>query len=592
MIRGESPASLAAAKVAGGTAVLHTAQVDQTMRMMPLMLLFHGVAAASIHLIAGDTVDIVIRTIWPFLCTAVALSLALVYVLWTIGFLRENPARSHGFIEVVGLILGFVWAMPMAAYAMRGEDGPILPLIAVSLAVMGVAAMALLRAPIALVVFLSLMTAATARSAYLSLGEYSLMAAAIVTLYGFVLLALTLTSHTHFVRHTLSNAELRQQHDFTSLLLSNLEQESNDWIWETDESGKLVYASPRLAQQLGETEEDLLSGTLRGHLSGRLDPKSWQQLEVALLTREDFKPIRLHARQPTGERVWLVTGKALRDSIGIFQGFRGVGRDVTSQHLAEQKIAEALRAVETAAAAKSRFLSVMSHELRTPIHSIVGFAELLSKDRDVALSEKARREFTSSILDQSRILQALINDMLDATRLERGTIKLMEQDMDAAEVVELAINACRVQAEQAGIDIIATLSNGVNISVDAIRLKQAISNILSNAIKFSEEKGIVHVEMQKTAAGGLNIEVRDAGVGISMQNIEKLFEPFAQADDSLTRRFNGLGLGLAIARKIMVLHEGELSLSSSQGAGTTATLSLPPTRVSWRRPAEAERLAG
>jgi PAS domain S-box-containing protein len=592
MIRGESPASLAAAKVAGGTAVLHTAQVDQTMRMMPLMLLFHGVAAASIHLIAGDTVDIVIRTIWPFLCTAVALSLALVYVLWTIGFLRENPARSHGFIEVVGLILGFVWAMPMAAYAMRGEDGPILPLIAVSLAVMGVAAMALLRAPIALVVFLSLMTAATARSAYLSLGEYSLMAAAIVTLYGFVLLALTLTSHTHFVRHTLSNAELRQQHDFTSLLLSNLEQESNDWIWETDESGKLVYASPRLAQQLGETEEDLLSGTLRGHLSGRLDPKSWQQLEVALLTREDFKPIRLHARQPTGERVWLVTGKALRDSIGIFQGFRGVGRDVTSQHLAEQKIAEALRAVETAAAAKSRFLSVMSHELRTPIHSIVGFAELLSKDRDVALSEKARREFTSSILDQSRILQALINDMLDATRLERGTIKLMEQDMDAAEVVELAINACRVQAEQAGIDIIATLSNGVNISVDAIRLKQAISNTLSNAIKFSEEKGIVHVEMQKTAAGGLNIEVRDAGVGISMQNIEKLFEPFAQADDSLTRRFNGLGLGLAIARKIMVLHEGELSLSSSQGAGTTATLSLPPTRVSWRRPAEAERLAG
>jgi PAS domain S-box-containing protein len=592
MIRGESSPSFSAASLSGGNAVLHTAQVDQTMRMMPLMLLFHGVAAASIHLIAGNTVDIVIRTIWPFLCVFVAICLAVVYVLWNIGALRDNPSRSHGYIEVVGLILGIVWAMPMAAYAMRGEDGPILPLIAISLAVMGVAAMALLRAPIALVVFLSLMTAATARSAYLSLGEYSTMAAAIVTLYGFVLLALTLTSHTHFVRHTLSTAELKQQHDFTALLLSNLEQESNDWIWETDANGKLVYASPRLAQQLAISEEELLSGTLRGHFSGRLDPKSWQQLEVALLTREDFKPIRLHARQPAGERVWLVTGKALQDSIGIFQGFRGVGRDVTSQHLAEQRIADSQRAVETAAAAKSRFLSVMSHELRTPIHSIVGFAELLSKDRDVALNDKARREFTSSILDQARILQDLINDMLDATRLERGTIKLVEQDMDAAEVVELAINGCRAQAEQAGIDVIATLTEGVNVSVDASRLKQAISNILSNAIKFSEEHGIVHVEMQKTAVGGLNIEVRDAGVGISMQNIEKLFEPFAQADDSLTRRFNGLGLGLAIARKIMILHEGELVLQSSQGAGTTATLSLPPARVSWRKTVEPERLAG
>jgi signal transduction histidine kinase len=315
-------------------------------------------------------------------------------------------------------------------------------------------------------------------------------------------------------------------------------------------------------------------------------------LEHTLSAGEDFKPMQVRARTSMGDRVWMVSGKALKDEDGVFIGFRGVGRDVTGQHTAERKTADSAQVAEAASAAKSRFLSVMSHELRTPIHSIVGFAELLSKDRDVSLSDKARREFTGSILDQARILQGLINDMLDATRLERGTIKLVEQDMDAAEVVELAINSCRAQADQARIDIVATLTDGVAVSGDTARLKQAVTNILSNAIKFSEESGIVHVEMQKTQGGGLRIEVRDAGVGISMQNIERLFEPFAQADDSLTRRFNGLGLGLAIARKIMMLHDGELTLSSAQGAGTTAALTLPAARVGWRKTVEAERLAG
>lgn len=582
MIRGESDIRPSPASPPPDNALLHLAQVEQTMRMIPLLLAFHAIAASAIHVVAGGTVDIVIREVWPLLCALVALGFGGLYLSWYWGALRQRVSQVQGLIELLGLVLGFVWAMPAAAYAMRETGSPILPLIAISLTMMGVTSIALLRAPIALVVFLSLMTAALARSAWLALGEHSVMGAAVIVIYGLILLALTLIAHRHFLHHTAATLMLQQQRDFMALLLENLERESHDWLWETDRLGRLVYASPRLAEHLGLAEDALRQDSFRAHLASRVDPASWPALERVFLTERDFKPIEVKARTVAGDRVWLLTGKALLNTFGGFTGFRGVGRDLTAQHQAEGKTLEAVAAATAASAAKSRFLSIMSHELRTPIHSIVGFAELLTRDRDVNLNDRARREFSLSILDQARILQGLINDMLDATRLERGTIKLVEQDMDGAEIVERAINAMRTEAETARVTVVATLAEGVELVGDMARLKQAVTNIMSNAIKFSVEDGIVHVDMRKEASGGLAIEVRDAGIGLAQPEIERLFEPFSQADDSMTRRFNGLGLGLAIARQIMRLHDGNLTLSSAEGAGTTATLTLPAARVRWR----------
>ncbi len=588
MIRGTSDSRQLPANPLPDSALLHLAQVEQTMRLIPLLMVFHGIAAAAIHAIAGEADNIVIQKIWPLLCALVALGFGGLYLSWYRGALRQRVSQVQGLIELLGLVLGFVWAMPAAAYAVLATTGPILPMIAISLTMMGVASIALLRAPIAIVVFLSLMTAALARSAWLALGDHSIMGAAVILIYGLILLSLTIISHRQFLRHATATLQLQQQRDFMTLLLTNLEQESHDWLWETDRVGRLVYASPRLAEHLGLSEDVLRQDSFRAHLASRVDAASWPTLERTFLEERDFKPIEVKARTVAGDRVWLLTGKALLNNFGVFTGFRGVGRDLTAQHRAESKTSEAVEAATTASAAKSRFLSVMSHELRTPIHSIVGFAELLTKDRDVALNDKARKEFSGSILDQALILQGLINDMLDATRLERGTIKLVEQDMDAAEIVELAINAMRVDAERAQVTVMATLADGVELAGDMARLKQAVTNIMSNAIKFSVENGIVHVEMRKNAGGGLAIEVRDAGVGVAQQEIERLFEPFSQADDSMTRRFNGLGLGLAIARQIMRLHDGNLTLVSAEGAGTTATLTLPAARVRWRKTQVAE----
>jgi PAS domain S-box-containing protein len=581
MIRGATSLISDAKGTDGLNEALHLAQVEQTMRFLPLLVLFHGIASGAIHLIANESVDTVIRSIWPASCLVVAIGFVCIFLGWRLGPLRNRPTRTQGLLELLGLALGIVWAMPVAAYAVRGDSSPILPLIAISLAVMGVTSMSLLRTPIALVVFLCVMTAALARSAYTALPDYSSMSAAIIVLYGLVLLALTITSHAHFVRHTSSTHLLKQQHDFTAMLLNNLEEEGYDWLWETNAEGKLVYASPRLAEQLGVSAETLQTTSFRGLLSGRLLPKSWQDFEIAMQTQIDFRPIRLQFRHDSGDMAWLLMGKAITDELENFKGFRGVGRDVSAQNAAEKRTQEATRNADAAAAAKSRFLSVMSHELRTPVNAVIGFAELLSRETGSELSDKARREFTHSILEQARILQGLINDLLDATRLERGSVKLIEQDLGMAELAEIAIHACSEQAHVANVSIVANLAEGVDLWADSSRVKQALINVLSNAIKFSMEGGIVNIDMQKTKSGELVLEVRDAGVGIASGDIERLFEPFSQADDSLTRRYNGLGLGLVIARKIMRLHEGELSLSSVEGAGTTARFVFPPSRLRW-----------
>jgi PAS domain S-box-containing protein len=582
MIRGESTTNSKYKVSPASSAKLHQVQVEQTMRTIPLLLLFHSIAAGAIHILAGEIVDPIIRGIWPLLCSFVALGFGGLYLSWYRGALKHQASTAQGLIELLGLFLGFVWAMPAAAYALHSNGGPILPLIAMSLTIMGVASISLLRAPIAIIVFLCLMTAALARSAFIALGDYSVLAAAMVVMYGAVLLALTLSSHSHFREYTLSSLQLQQQRDFLALALNSLEEESQDWLWETDREGRLVYASPRLMAYLGLSEESMSEGTFRGKLSSLVDAASWPMLEHVLTTEEDFKPLQIKSKSASGDCVWLLSGKALSNEDGFFAGYRGAGRDVTSQLAADRKIAESMLIAEAAGAAKSRFLSVISHELRTPIHSIVGFAELLIKERDVALNDKARREFTGSILEQARVLQSLINDMLDATRLERGSVKMIEQDMDAAELVELAINACSEQAERLSIGIAASLLDDVDVTGDTARLKQAVINILSNAIKFSVEGGVVHVEMRKTKDNALEIEVRDAGMGIASEDLERLFEPFAQVDDNLTRRFNGLGLGLVIARKIMLLHDGSLKLHSGHGAGTTAVLKLPASRIMWR----------
>jgi signal transduction histidine kinase len=160
-------------------------------------------------------------------------------------------------------------------------------------------------------------------------------------------------------------------------------------------------------------------------------------------------------------------------------------------------------------------------------------------------------------------------------------MRLVEQEADAGELTEVAVKMCRDAAEKADVTIVARIVDGVELAGDITRIKQVLINLITNAVKFSAPGGVVNVVFEATAGGGLSIAVRDGGIGIRKDDLQRIFEPFVQADSGTSRRFGGIGLGLAIARKIAMLHGGNVTLESELGVGTTARLVLPAARIAW-----------
>jgi signal transduction histidine kinase len=209
----------------------------------------------------------------------------------------------------------------------------------------------------------------------------------------------------------------------------------------------------------------------------------------------------------------------------------------------------------------------------------VGFAELLAGND--TLDAASRNEYCSTILENAQQLQNQIHDMLEAARIEGGTIELHPQDVSATEIIEAAIVRCRKEAARSDVTIHTKLLPDILLRVDTVRLRQSLTSLIANAVKFSVSGGIVNIETSRTAADGLLVSVRDAGLGIPEDRLSHIFEPFEQAEGGYTRAHGGLGLGLSNARAIARMHGGDVRLQSAPGAGTTADLKLPAECVNW-----------
>jgi signal transduction histidine kinase len=560
---------------------IHRIQVAQTVRAIPLLLLFHAVASLSLQSLAKFQVLDVLIGVWHVMATLVGLALAVCFVLWRRGRLHSKPERMLHGLELISLILGLVWAVPIAAVVQLNQHDSIVPVAGVTIAMLGIGVVSLMRVPAGAVVFLSLVTAALARSLYLALDSHQVLATLLCAIYCLVLIGVTLNSHMDFSRRTKAEVEVKRQNDVIRLLLHDFERDASDWLWETDKVGRLAYVSPRLMEVLQVEASSLLLRPLQDILGEHTSSAQLRELEKAMILEGPMVNLPIELTLHGNRLVWQMTAHPLADRDGEFSGHRGVCRDVTAAQDAQRRIEAAMDSSERASSAKSQFLAVMSHELRTPISAIVGFSELLAQDRDGRLPPESRREFAETILESSRHLQALISDLLDVTRIERGSFQLSEQQVEAAELVEVAIKLSREAAEKAGVSIVARLSDGITITGDVTRLKQVIINLLTNAVKFSNEGGIVNVDMLRGPQGRLVLAIKDAGIGISDEDLERVFDPFVQADSSLGRRYGGVGLGLPIARRIARLHEGDVVLSSAAGAGTTASLILPARRIEW-----------
>jgi PAS domain S-box-containing protein len=556
-------------------------QLSELARTIPFFLFFHLTAAMSVNVMVPGHAPQLLLGLW---LTIILLTAGV--FLWVIhqgrktGFVGENAEAILKASPLIGVILAFAWTSPTLVFSQYANFDQSLGLLWISFAIMATGVISLVRLPASAILFSILMTIAMAYSAVKTLHVSASLAIIVGSFFMIAVVGAIVTQHYTFLRQVETDDKLKRQGEVIKLLLNDFESGSSDWIWETDSDGKLVYFSPRLAAIFNKNIKDILGQ----RFTALFDSQVTETLNDLMANREIISDKIFETKIDGSSQHWQVSAHPLTTDQGQFSGYRGVGRDITQQFKHDVQIQKAKEEAEQANASKSQFLAVISHELRTPINAIVGFSEIMNSDQGENLPSATKREYLSTIQESARHLQGLINDVLDATRIERGTMQLDDQQIDAAELVETVVRICRDQASRNKITLIAHIVDDVLITGDLTRLKQVILNLVTNAIKFSPADGVVNIDMTKDSSQQLIISIRDAGIGIKAEDVDRIFEPFAQAEEGATRKYGGMGLGLAIARKIARLHGGDVTLNGELGIGTEACFIIPLARVRWPKP--------
>lgn len=288
-----------------------------------------------------------------------------------------------------------------------------------------------------------------------------------------------------------------------------------------------------------------------------------------------LKPVELVGRRHSGHMFPLEisqtrwkSGNSYYDTIIV--------RDITERKEYEKRLIKAMREAKAASQAKSEFLTTISHELRTPLNAIIGFDQCLLMGMDGPLNEQ--QEATLKKVEKSSFhLLSLIDDLLDLAKIEANKMELEIMPQDIVELMKSCTEEVQSLAQQKNLLINLEISKPfLLIEIDRMRIRQVLLNLLSNAIKFTEEGTItitlVHFPHR------IEIHIADTGIGLSSEELSKIFRPFTQADSSITRKYGGTGLGLVISKKIIDLHGGKITVESQKGHGSTFIVNIPKTQ--------------
>jgi signal transduction histidine kinase len=556
--------------------------LHEATRTMPVLVLFHFIAAITIHLLAMNKVSNLVLLIWQ---TTVLLSggnFLYIFLNWKSGNAKTQiiqlPERQ---IFIASVFLAVVWSVPLIVFSRFIFDDSNIIVFGIVMAMMAMGIVTMLRVPMSAIAYISFLSVVISNYLFSTLHEHKMLGTVICLIAGVALVVMIIVLHND-VKHTAQiEAANRRQNQTIKLLLNDFEQETKDWIWEIDQHFMLTSHSPNLTSIFELTPDALLKDNFLSVLATIAEKTDVAKLSDEIAKRCNIVDFILETNQNNIQLYWKISARAKFDLEDNFLGYDGVSRDITEQHKSEIEIRAAKDSAERASMAKSQFLAVISHELRTPINSIVGFSEILNAGQNENISAANRKAYLDTILDSSKQLQALINDILDATRFERGAMNIIDQDIDAAELIEVSTKICRDQAVKSDISIVVRVQEDVNLMGDLTRLKQVLVNLLTNAIKFSPPKTVINIDMKRDAGDQLIIAIRDSGIGITAEDAERLFEPFVQLDEGNTRRFGGVGLGLSIARRIARLHGGDVTLQGTEELGTEARLIIPAARLRW-----------
>lgn len=250
--------------------------------------------------------------------------------------------------------------------------------------------------------------------------------------------------------------------------------------------------------------------------------------------------------------------------------------DAVLRHRARIAEQSARIEAELASKVKSEFIANMSHELRTPLNTVIGFSKLLVEHERRKLPDDEIVEYAQLINDAAAHLLAVINDILDISKIQSGRYTLDAREINIDEILQAAIASFRVAAQDAGVSINLKLSMDLPpIRGDTVKFRQIFTNLISNAVKFTPATGSITIEALRGNDGGVTVIVSDTGIGMSEQEILVALTPFGQVDGSRARWREGTGLGLPIAKALVELHGGRLEIRSAKGIGTEVAIILP-----------------
>ncbi|MEN9938953.1 MAG: hypothetical protein RLZZ387_5532 [Chloroflexota bacterium] len=374
-------------------------------------------------------------------------------------------------------------------------------------------------------------------------------------------------------------AELRRSEELFRLLADS----SRDLITLQDRDLRLLYVSPSSAELVGYTPEEVLGRAIPEFVHPD-DTPALQTYAEALLGGQTDVSIECRLIAKDGSAIFFETRtRAILGPDGRPTHYQSTARDISARKRADEELrrtSQELRrsnaALEHDSRLKDEFMAAISHELRTPLGVILGRAELLAQDVYGELSPR-QREATAAIDQSGRQLLELIDDVLDISRIEAAMLTLERRPVALDTLCRVSLAFVQTAAETRRQQVSLTLDPSVtSISGDERRLRQVLVNLLSNAVKFTPEGGQIGLDVTGDPARALvHFTVWDTGIGIPAEKQSLLFRPFVQGNGELSREHGGIGLGLALVKRLVELHGGEVSLKSAPGEGSRFTVALP-----------------
>lgn len=348
-------------------------------------------------------------------------------------------------------------------------------------------------------------------------------------------------------------------------------------VWDADETGN-IWLSQEWAELLGQPGS--VTWTTLTDLIALAEPEDRARVRNAVIALAKGESSEFSEEYPvrstTGKLLWLrwqgrvtrhtATGRAARMS--------GTALDITARKQAEEQLQLLADRLALANSVKTDFMASITHELRTPLNSVIGFAELLKDEVPGPLNAR-QAEFAADILASGQRLLVLVEGILEMSRLDAADGVLAREPVDIGALLEERVAAHRGAAASGGVTTrLDVAPDAGSVALDPRALKRMMDVLLDNAIKFNREGGTVAVSARR-AGGALEISVADTGIGMAQEDMARLFKPLVQLDAGLARQYGGVGLGLALVRRLAELHGGTIEVQSESGQGSTFTLHLP-----------------